>query len=45
MAVAITELEKVVKAMSRKVIHLEEEIISVKASSHKACMNEPSKIL
>ena len=43
MAVAITELEKVVKAMSRKVIHLEEEIISVKASSHKACMNEPFK--
>ena len=37
MAVAVIELEKVVKAMSRKVIHLEEEIISIKASSHKAC--------
>ena len=43
MAVAIMELEKVVKAMSRKIIHLEEEIISVKASNHKACLNEPFK--
>ena len=43
MAVAIIELEKVVKAMSRKVIHLEEEIIFIKASSDKACLNEPFK--
>ena len=41
MAVTVIELEKVVKALSRKVIHLKEEIISVKACSHKACLNEP----
>ena len=43
MAVTVIELEKVVKATSRKVIHLEEEIISVNASSHKAYLNEPFK--
>ena len=43
MAVAIIEFEKVVKAISRKVIHLEEDIISVNANSYKAYLNEPFK--
>ena len=32
MELAVTELEKVVKAMSRKVIQLEEELVKVKDS-------------
>ena len=40
MAVAIIEFEKVVKAMSRKVIHLEEEIINIKDNINKTCVNE-----
>ena len=40
---AIKQLEKVVKAMSPKVIHIKEEIIIIKDRSHKTCLNEPFK--
>ena len=43
MEYALKELLKVVKAMTRKVIHLEEEIMKVNVNSKNTQMNEPFK--
>ena len=40
---AVRELEKVVKAMSRKVIHLEDEITNIKVNTRNAKVEEPFK--
>ena len=42
---AVRELEKVVKAMSRKVIHLEEDIVMIKDDNFKTSMNDPFKVV
>ena len=44
MEMAVRELEKVVKAMSQKVIHLEEDIVMIKDDNLKTSMNDPFKV-
>ena len=41
MELAVKELDNVVKAMYRKVIRIEEELVNVKDSIKKSCVNEP----